>query len=65
MKKNEDIGNREKKEEKLDTSISNHEIGFLNFLRIIAFIILVTFKSFVIRPEALVLCHNIKKFTNL
>ena len=50
MKKNEDIGNREKKEEKLDTSISNHEIGFLNFLRIIAFIILVTFKCFVIRP---------------
>ena len=49
MKNNEDRGNRAKKEEKLDTSISNHEIGFLNFLRFIAFIILVTFKSFVIR----------------
>ena len=35
-----------KKEEKLDISISNHEIGFLNFLRFIAFTILVTF----IRP---------------
>ena len=34
-----------KKEEKLYTSISNHEIGFLNFLRFIAFTILVTFKS--------------------
>ena len=50
MKNNEDRGNREKKEEKLGTSISNREIGFLNFLRFIAFIMLVTFKSFVIRP---------------
>ena len=31
---NEDRGNREKKEEKLDISVSNHEIGFLNFLKI-------------------------------
>ena len=30
------------KEEKLDISISNHEIRFLNFLRFIAFIILVS-----------------------
>ena len=50
MKNNEDRGNREGKEEKTDTSISNHEIGFLYFLRFIAFTILVTFKSFVIIP---------------
>ena len=50
MKNNEDRRNREKKEEKLYISISNHEIGFLNFLRFIAFTILVTFKNFVIRP---------------
>ena len=50
MKNNQDRGNREKKEEKLDTSISNHETGFLDFLRFIAFRILVTFKSFLIRP---------------
>ena len=31
--KTEDI--EKKKEEKLDISISNHEIGFLNFLRLI------------------------------
>ena len=43
-------GNREKKEEKFDISVSNHKIGLLNFLRFIAFTILVTFKSFVIRP---------------
>ena len=43
-------GNREKKEEKLDISVLNHKIEFLNFLRFIAFTILVTFKSFVIRP---------------
>ena len=41
-----------KKEEKLDISISNHEIGFLNFLRFIAFTILMTFKDFAIRPES-------------
>ena len=29
MDNNEDKANREKKEEKLDTSISNHETGFL------------------------------------
>ena len=50
MKNHEDRGNREKKEEKLDTSISNHEIGFLNFHRFMAYTILVTFKTFVIRP---------------
>ena len=33
-----------KKEEKLDISISNHETGFLNFLRFIAFTILVTYE---------------------
>ena len=38
-----------KKEEKLDISISNHKTGFLNFLKFIAFTILVTFKSFIIR----------------
>ena len=43
-------GDREKKEEKLDISVSNVKIGFLNFLRFIAFTILVTFKNFVIRP---------------
>ena len=43
MKSNEDRKNREKKEEKLDISISNYETGFLNFLRFIAFTILVTF----------------------
>ena len=42
--------NREKKEEKLDISVSCHKIGFLNFLRFIAFTILVSFKNFVIRP---------------
>ena len=41
MKSNEDRGNREKKEEKLDTSISNHEIGFINFHRFKAFTILI------------------------
>ena len=35
-----------KKEEKLDTSNSNHETGFLNVFRFIAFTILVTFKNF-------------------
>ena len=40
MKNNEDRGNREKKEEKFDTLISNHKIGFLNFLRFIVFTIL-------------------------
>ena len=50
MKNNEDIGNREKKEEKLDSSISNHEIGYLHFHRFTAFTILATFKSFVTRP---------------
>ena len=48
--KNGDRANREKKEEKLDISVSNHEIGFLNFLRFIAFTILGTFKNFVMRP---------------
>ena len=40
----------EKKEQNFDISISNHETGFLNFLRFTAFTILMTFKSFVIRP---------------
>ena len=43
MKNNEDIKNREKVEEKFDISISNHVIGFLNFLRFKAFKILGTF----------------------
>ena len=63
--KNEHRENWEKKEEKLNISISNRKIRFLNFLRFIAFAILETFKSVVIRPEALVLCRNIKKFANL
>ena len=50
MKNNEDRGTREKKEEKLDTSISNHETRFLSFFRFTAFKILVTFVRFVIRP---------------
>ena len=33
MKYNEDRGNREKKEEKLDISSSNQENAFLNFRR--------------------------------
>ena len=57
---NEDRGNREKKEEKLGTSISNHEISFLK----LAFAILVTFKSLVIRLKALVLCQKIKNSPN-
>ena len=60
MKNNEDRGNREKKEEKLDILIANHETGLLNFLKFITFQIFVNFKNFVIRPEALVLCHNKK-----
>ena len=51
MKNNEDRRKREKKEEKLDISISNHETGFLNFLRFTTFTNLVTFKNFVIRPK--------------
>ena len=47
MKSKEDRGNREKKEEKLDTLVSNHEIGFLCVVRFIAFTTLVTFKSFI------------------
>ena len=43
MKNDEDRRNREKKEEKLDISISNHETGFLNFVRFNAFTIVVTF----------------------
>ena len=39
-----------KKEDKLDVTISNHETGFLNLFRFIAFTILVTFKNFVSRP---------------
>ena len=49
MKNNEDRGKRQKKEEKLDASVSNHEIGLLRFLRFIAFTTLVTFKGFAIR----------------
>ena len=40
MKSNEDKGNREKMEDKFHISISNHKIGFLNFLRFIGFTIL-------------------------
>ena len=50
MKNNENRGNKERKEKKIDISISNHEIGFLNFLGFIAFKILVTFRSLLIRP---------------
>ena len=50
MENNEDRRNREKKEEKLDISISNHGTGFFNFLKLIAFTILVAFKNFVVRP---------------
>ena len=45
MKRNEGGRNREKKKEKLGSSISNHEIGFLNSLRFIAFTILMIFKK--------------------
>ena len=34
IKNNEDRGNTEIKEQKFDISISNHETGFLNFLKI-------------------------------
>ena len=54
-----------KKEEKLGISISNHKIRLLKFLRFIAFTILRAFKNFIIRPENLVLCHNIEKVANL
>ena len=37
----------EKKGEKVDVSISNHETGFLSFLRFIAFTTFVTVKNFV------------------
>ena len=41
----------EKKEKwKLDVSVSNHETGFLNFLTLIAFTVLVTLKNVVVRP---------------
>ena len=50
MKNNEDRGNRGKKQETLDISISNYKKEFFNFLRFIAFTILATFESFVIRP---------------
>ena len=50
MKDNQYNGNKERKEKKIDISISNHEIGFLNFLGFIAFKILVTFRSLLIRP---------------
>ena len=53
-------GNREKKKEKFDILDSNHKTGFLNFLRFIAFTVLVTFENFVIRPSTLVLFHNKK-----
>lgn len=43
MKNNQHIKNREKVEEKFDISISNHVIGFLNFLRFKAFKIIGTF----------------------
>ena len=39
-----------KEEEKVGISFSIHKTGFLNFLKFIAFIILVTFKNFFIRP---------------
>ena len=39
MKNSKDRRNREKKEDKLDIYISNHEIRFLNFLRFTAFAI--------------------------
>ena len=39
-----------KEEEKIGISISIHKTGFLNFVKFITFIILVTFKSFFIRP---------------
>ena len=50
MKNNEGRGRRRKKKEKLDISISNYKIGFLNFLKVLSFSILMTFKNFVIRP---------------
>ena len=42
MKNNENRRNKEKQEEKLNISISNHKTAFLNFLRFIAFAALVT-----------------------
>ena len=50
MKNNEDGGHREKNDEKPDISISHYKNELYNFLRFIAFTILVTFKSSVIRP---------------
>ena len=64
-KMNTDEIEKKKRNRDLRLSISNREIRFLNFFRFIAFTILGTFKNFVIKPEALVLCHNIKKFADL
>ena len=50
MKNNEGRGSRKRKKEKLHISISNHKIGFLKFLKVLSFSILMTFKNFVIRP---------------
>ena len=49
MKNNEKREDGQKKEKKINISISNHVNGFLNF-GFIAFTILVTFESLVIRP---------------
>ena len=64
-KMNTDEIEKKKRNRDLRLSISNREIRFLNFIKFIAFTILGTFKNFVIKPEALVLCHNMKKFADL
>ena len=60
MGNNEDRGNRKKKEEKFDISISNHETGFLNFHRFIAFTTSCDSQKFYYQTLRLVLYHNIK-----
>ena len=64
--KNERRWNREKKKG-IETWYFNFKPRnqILKFFQIIGFTILGTFKNFVIKPEALVLCHNIKKFADL
>lgn len=44
MKNNADRGNRDKRGKEVDIWVLNHETGFINFLRLKTFIILLTYK---------------------
>ena len=75
MKNNEDRKNRKKTEEKLHISISNIEIGFLNFVRFILFTILVTFSvleklrnsifEIPMIPQSLSTCKSLESLSNI